>query len=259
MKYRKVAECPEELEELLTAVNSLPQDLGKFENDLKKLGRNYRIEDDEKYSVELRWLITPECVIELDKILDRFRIRGFLNERFQLYKLINEKQTFLTIIRAFAIHSEIYYQTGTINKHINSPQTFNFDKAIAAFNFAADSTIELTSFRVIEILTKYKIPVERLNICPICRKIYWVARIGKKREESNTCPEKRCSNNFHQRKRRIREYKVRFRAEEKKLEKLKSYNLKSGSDNNLILEQTERLLKLQNKIKQEVWKNIVFF
>ncbi len=88
---------------------------------------------------------------------------------------------------------------------------------------------------------------ERLRVCPICKKVFWAKRI-----EANTCQEKRCSNNFHQRKLRIIEYEKRLDIEFAAYKKLES-NL--SPENSLIEKQREEVNKLIEKINREKIKN----
>ncbi len=60
------------------------------------------------------------------------------------------------------------------------------------------------------------------------------------------------NSNFHQRKRRIKEYEKRFETAEKNLTKLQS-NL--NPENQIISEQRKRVEKLETKIKMEKIKN----
>ncbi len=87
----------------------------------------------------------------------------------------------------------------------------------------------------------------RLKICPICDDIFWARRI-----EAQTCSTKQCSNNFHQRNLRIKEYEKRFDKESKSLKKLQTT---LSAENGLIAQQTARVDKLREKIKKEKMKN----
>lgn len=91
------------------------------------------------------------------------------------------------------------------------------------------------------------IDAERLRICPICDEVFWAKRI-----DAPTCPKKRCSNNFHQRKLRIKELESRLDVQWSKLEKQRK-NL--PPNHVLTKEQTERVNKITSKINKEKMKN----
>ncbi len=91
------------------------------------------------------------------------------------------------------------------------------------------------------------VPAERLRICPICKEVFWAKRI-----ETSICSNKRCSNNFHQRKIRIKEYENRLDEEHKKYEKMQS---SLSSDNPSIKEQRKKVNSIIEKLNREKLKN----
>lgn len=88
---------------------------------------------------------------------------------------------------------------------------------------------------------------ERLRICPICKEVFWAKRI-----ETSICSNKKCSNNFHQRKIRIKEYENRLDEEYKKYEKMQS---SLSSDNPSIKEQRKKVNSIIEKLNREKIKN----
>lgn len=88
---------------------------------------------------------------------------------------------------------------------------------------------------------------ERLRICPICKEVFWAKRI-----ETSICSNKKCSNSFHQRKIRIKEYENRLDEEHKKYEKIQS---SLSPDNPLIKEQRKKVNSLIEKLNREKNKN----
>lgn len=93
--------------------------------------------------------------------------------------------------------------------------------------------------------------LNRLRECPICLTLYWAKRIGGKRNEASTCEKKRCSNTFHQRKHRMRQYEAQLGKKRKELQKLSG--LDPGSS--LVTERLEAIAELEKKIRQEKEKN----
>jgi hypothetical protein len=91
------------------------------------------------------------------------------------------------------------------------------------------------------------VPAERLRICPICKEVFWAKRI-----ETSICSNKKCSNDFHQRKIRIKEYENRLDEEHKKYEKMQS---SLSSDNPSIKEQRKKVNSIIEKLNREKNKN----
>jgi len=270
---RKISECPKELEDLIDSVNLVPGDLEKFESDLLELSKQFNTElygkDNptktrmakllSEYGKKIRNLISPELEKRIKYTVEQ---NGFENVVFQLRRLVNERIMFRDIIQAFRMWDidynrqpygidaelfKLFTKDFDYDRQLVLKPTFNFSKALSAFSFNQDTSIELLSFRVLEILTRDKIPIERLRICPICKDIFWAKRI-----EAKTCSKRRCSNNFHQRKLRIKEYEKRLDKEFKNLKKLQS---SLSPKNSLITQQRERVNKLLQKIKKEKMKN----
>ena len=192
------------LTELIADLNELPRDLERFESDLTDLkvkfnsdfhASNFEKPDDieqltRKYSAELRRLVKPKLVTKVDTILALARSKGFESEIIVLRKLANEKITLLSIIRGYEF---------CIN-HNTPAQDFNFDKSIVAFGFNSDSTLRVTSFRIIELLNK--VPIKRFLICPICQKI-----VLTKKTNAQTCGDKNCADAQGNKKRTIKSKK----------------------------------------------------
>lgn len=94
--------------------------------------------------------------------------------------------------------------------------------------------------KILEILRNI-VDVQRLRICPICKDIFWASRIGGKRDEGRTCPKKRCSDNYHQRKKRVKEYKA----------KLELINTKLKNEENNLKDQQQSTFSTKNSIKRQ--------
>lgn len=255
--------CPNELKTIFKSVNELPHDLKKFEDDLNELLGQYNKEylktirapdnklnySDEllqkdllkvrlRYDKKLRQIITPKLADLINMTVER---NGFQNVRFRLCRLINEKLTLLNIIGSFRVWDVGY------NRQMILKPPFNLDKALSGYSFNEDTSLELLSFEVLRILTKDKLPIERIRICRACRKnIFWA-----KRSDSPTCSS-RCSNTFNKKKsgikKRISELNKNINSASAQFEKQKT---KFGFEHSSVQKQMELLDKLQNKLQTE--------
>jgi hypothetical protein len=265
MKYKKKSEIPEELQNIIDAVNLLPQDLESFEKNINELyvqfDREY-LEAIKRHDNRIRFGYEPLendwakiqlkyneklCQIVKSNLLRAINYEpernSFQNAVLRLRRLINEKQTLLTIVDAYRTWNFSY------DRQTIYPPDFNFKKPLIAFSFNPDSTIKFTSFEILELLKINNIPIDRIRICQICRNIFWAKRI-----ESPTCS-KRCSNTFNGRKTRIKQraekYLQQYNEQLEKLEKLKtSFN----PDHPLIQKQKKLLNNLLTKLDKEKLK-----
>jgi hypothetical protein len=221
--------------------------LQKFETELNELNNQFDLK-------KFNQLVSPELAKEIKYTVKR---NGFKNVKFQLDRLVNEKRILLEIINFFKIweqdtnpaafvDSELFnLDTGDIS---NNPLSFNpysnFSKATSAFTFNKDTSLQLLSFRVLDILTRKGFPVARIRICPICQKIFWAQRV-----ESPACSKHISAVNSG--KTRIREALEEFQQQREKLKKL---NSQFGQEHPLFLKQLELVKKLHNKIQEKVKK-----
>jgi hypothetical protein len=258
MKSKQIPKCPEELNTLLGLINSLPNDValdtlnkevdqiyeslrsdfnqiekGNFSDNLPKLQRKYLDKLEE---------ITPPNLVPTVFIGGE---ADFYEALQNLSKLIYEKQTLRQIICDF---KTFIVQNG---KKAFIP-TFKFEKPIKLFSFNDDLTLNLASLRCLELLKQHHIPMNRLKECPICKRIFWAKRADGKRKESSTCENKKCSNLFHQRNLRIKQYEER---QKKQMEKLKEYKLSLNPSHNVITKLNSSVYKLSWKIIEEKAKN----
>lgn len=213
--YIKVSDIPKELEEILKILNLLPSDLKRLESDLLELGLRFNAECSEHpnhsfdlmdiYAGKVCDLIAPDLVSQIDKL----KKGDYMNGRFQLQRFINERMNLVTVIRSYTAAAGLR----------NLKQDFVLAKKIAAFHFNEDSTIHLSSFRVIEILTRNKIQIKRLLICPVCNEIAWLKNINHK-----TCGKQKCIDGLQNQKKKIKRLKQKSENETKKKERQKWLN-----------------------------------
>ncbi|MGI8542826.1 MAG: hypothetical protein ACR2MD_05025 [Aridibacter sp.] len=274
MKYEKIAECPPKLEFWLDLINSVSSEFINNLPDWREIKNEYylRLSKGIEFGNEItrkqidiyrdshsKALTTikqkTKVFPELYKyVFDSPEVKNDKIERpHERYKLFCHIYKSIYRIAYFC-----NYERQRINgfpKEIQDTALSSFRLAVNIeiqelidinyiyFSITSDNKIVLKS-ELIEVLSG--IDANRLRICPICNKPYWAKRL-----EAPTCS-KTCSNNFHQRKLRIKEYEKRLESEVKKLEKLQS-NLSPG--NSLIYNQDEKVNKLLNKINMEKQKN----
>ena len=239
-----VSKCPDDLGNIIDAVNLLPNDLDKFERELIEVDRPYF--DPYKF----RELVP----IELEEQIKRPGLPfTFPNLQFRLRRLVNEKRILKDIILAFQTwHVDFDRQGQTIipkqwgletddvnlNNQLTLRPSFTLTRPPSAFNFRDDTSLELLSFRVLEILTRDKLPVERIRECRVCHKIFWA-----KRKESPTCSEG-CLRTDNARRTRIKKLISEFGEMTIKLKKLEA-----GKRHGLIPGHVDRMRKLRSKIE----------
>ena len=266
MKNKKdTSICPAELKPILKAINELPQDLKKFEDDFNELSAQYdkeylqiiqkhgnRVvvgyEPLEKDLLELQFIsgkmlrriITPKLADLLNMTVKK---NSFENARLRLRNLIREKNTLLRIIYAFNHSQSLTIKGMTVYK------SFEFETPVYTFSFNEDTTLELSNIEILDIITKDKIPIKRIRICRACPNIFWA-----KRSDSPTCTS-RCLNTFNKRKSEIKKRMNTLTnildSEFKKFEKQKAG---LGFNHPLVSEQIKKLDKIQNKLEREKLK-----
>ena len=263
--YSKSRFAPEALARVIAAVNELPQDLKKFKDDLNELSARYDkeylqiiqkhgnrvaagyepLEKDllklqSVYANKLRRLITPKLAGLLNTAVER---NGFENARLRLRNLVSEKRALLRIIDAFNRWQALTFKGMAVFK------PFEFETPVYTFSFNEDATLELSNIEILDILTKEKIPIEKIRVCRVCPNIFW-----KKRSDSPTCSSS-CLKTFNDKrfetKERITKYTDGFEIQQKKLEKQKET---LDISHPLIQKQMQILDKIQNKLEKEKFK-----
>ena len=259
MRYKKIADCPGELNEVIKLVNSLPKDIDFIYSELKK-------EFDSKKKALLDAPQTGKTSFDLIKLPSEYekKIKQLLPESVYLYTI----GIFDTEFDTFSFYQGTFAQLEPLEKLLELIQLRNLLTATAAlkprdfevgasgrltfqpiinFGLSKEGYFKPFSSPIVEIFQRNDIQLERLRLCPICKKIFWA-----KRTDAPTCLDKKCSNNFHQKKKRIKEYEAEYNRELKALEKLQ---LTLPPENSLIAERKEKTEKLLQKINEEKAKN----
>lgn len=303
MKYKKVSECPQPLEKWLQLINSLPShihlsswrdlrsnsyfeltgesdenliqpppdfDYGDWqtptfeqESNLEKAHENavQKLKELKEFPELYDYLFKPEILTKPENIYDEARLQVKTYEREKsAYRRYEKFRQIRTDIRTIARKCMDFRKHG---RFIDNEALFE--------SFGAQTNKYKVSFRINEngkitfhsdlIDALEGADAKRLRTCPICKNVFWAKRI-----EAKTCPEKQCSNNFHQRKRRIKNYEERLgqdteqlEKDQRKLEKLQSYKSPVpaliAAQEKLVGEQTVEFNKLSEKINVEKMKN----
>jgi hypothetical protein len=246
-----ISKCPDALTPILGSVNLLPDNLEGFEHDLDELLT-------QGFEPNSFRALVP---IELEEIIKpRSFPSNIANLAYQLRRLANEKRILRDIIAAFRKWETDYGSQGQrIIPALFGLQScdgqdagllqlrpsFALSRPPNGFNFNDDSTLSLLSFRILDILTRNKIPIERIRECVVCRKIFWVRRMERSAWFVPYCGTQ-CGNTHNGRKTRIREMEKGL---DVKIQKLTHLQATLSPGNSLIADHSDRIGKLAAKIE----------
>lgn len=279
MKYKPVATCSPGLERLIEQVNLVPgklffPDVETVMNNVyfEQTGRKMPFFDTRGDYDSGKYKTGKERTSHENALGKALEIIKDATKTFpKLYNYLFEKPDGISVadwyihytyvqnpldayIEYFDLRRQLRFVAGKCTAFVR--KTFGETKSIAFSAHEMDFTqtlyfrivenkITFVPSKIIELLQG--VDARRLRICPICDEVFWVKRI-----EAKTCSKRRCLNNFHQRKLRIKEYEKRLDVEWTKLEKQRKSLPESHA---LITEQTMRLNKLSGKINVEKMKN----
>lgn len=279
MKYKKIAECPAELQKAIKLANVVSVREEHLLPDAQELVGKYLASEIYKKDGHCAEFKAKEASLEVIKTeIERFpKLYNYLAEETErriekmpftespndgrriLITLENYIDFFESrkILRATANYCQFFfkYPLGSVTSDSFSKQRFTQNTVLRI----VEGRIDFVGSRITEILRK--VDAQRLRICPICQDVFWATRV-----EARTCLKKRCSNNFHQRKRRIKEYEARLNglsqkleAEKIKLEKQQNNVLPLkglvGKQKIIVKELFEKKAELTEKIFMEKGKN----
>jgi hypothetical protein len=184
--YKKKKDSPPEFESFIYTLNLLPNDLDQFKDKMHQLGQQFvkeafvKLKNEydfiehvstvsEKYCDKLRQLVSPQLAT---KFSDRFIVADF-REALDFFRGLADDKTLLK-------HILLGFEYSDGGDFFEKPlQRFTFNKK--------DSTLVVSGSQLVEILTRNKIPVERVRECPGCNKFFWAKRLDAK-----TCGNKKC-------------------------------------------------------------------
>ncbi len=285
MKSENVSECPAELARIISIVNKLPEDgadllmqIAKLREDFNKEvhgpnARRVRIPKFDEVEMRATLIEDPRLPMrEYFKVLRRMEscqpeyyekllniVPATLHEDFntlpglqftlaveELQSWISERSVLFALVRGYR-HTEEFRESSVTDRGL-----LRFPLPGVFFGFDNSDAIVFPGTRSLTILNTNTKLIRRIRECPICNRLYWAKRLGGKRNESSTCQAKRCSDNFHQRKRRIRELEEALRREQKTLTKFRK-NL--SPSNSLLTDQQLIVSKLEKKMEEEKKRN----
>lgn len=285
MKSENVSECPADLTRLIAIVNKLPEDSGDLLEQAAKLhedfkneihgpnARRVRIPKYDEAEMRTMFIEDPRLPMrEYFKVLRRMDtcqpeyfqrlmeiVPTTLHEDFnilpglkftlaieELQSWVSERSVLFALVRGYR-HTEEFRESSAFDRGM-----LRFPLPGVFFGFEKNDAIVFPGTRSLTILNTNTKLIRRIRECPICNRLYWAKRLGGKRNESSTCQAKRCSDNFHQRKRRIRELQEALRREQKTLTK---FSKGLSPSNSLLTEQQLIVSKLEKKIEEEKKRN----
>ncbi len=285
MKSEKVSECPADLARIIVIVNKLPESSSdllektaelheEFKNEIHgPNARRVRIPKYDETEMRTTFIEDPRLTMrEYFKVLRRMdtcqpeyfqrlleivpaTLHGDFNTlpglQFtlaveELQSWISERSVLFALVRGYR-HTEEFRESSAIDRGL-----LRFPLPGVFFGFENDDSIIFPGTQSLTILNTNTKLIRRIRECPICNRLYWAKRLGGIRHESSTCQAKRCSDNFHQRKRRIRELAEALRREQKTLAKF----IKGLSPSNSLVTDQQRIVsKLEKKIEEEKKRN----
>ncbi len=285
MKSENVSECPADLARIITIVNKLPEDgtdllfqVAKLSEDFKNEvhgpnARRVRIPKYDEAEMRATFIEDPRLPMrEYFKVLRRMEtcqpeyyrklleiVPTALHQDFnlllgfqftlaieELKSWISERSVLFALVRGYR-HTLIFRESSGFNRGL-----LRFPLPGVFFGFEENDLIVFPGTGSLTLLNTNTKLIRRIRECPICNCLYWAKRLGGKRNESSTCQAKRCSDNFHQRKRRIRELEEALRREQKTLTR---FSKGLSPSNSLLTDQQLIVSRLEKKIEEEKKRN----
>jgi hypothetical protein len=188
--YKKVSECPPELEKIIELVNLLPPGVDEM---LSNIQTSAEARD------QARQILNPKIIEYL------FGYEQTLASLYRPFNLIKAKNLLLTLSemsRRFA--SEFQNNPSDVNRlYITYLQSLSDNNANWYFSThlsfdSSNGVIKPVKNELFEIFEKYKIPFYRIRSCPICRDFYWA-----KKTNSQSCGRKKCIDDLQNQKKKL--------------------------------------------------------
>jgi ssDNA-binding Zn-finger/Zn-ribbon topoisomerase 1 len=185
--YKKISECPPELEKIIELVNLMPPGVD---------GLLSNIQDSAEARVEAKQILDEKIV---DYLFGYTPTLASMYRPFNLIKAKNLLSTLSEMSRRFA--SEFQndpLDTGRL--YITYMQTSGDTRAFYGYLVfdSASGVIKPVKNELFEIFEKYKIPFYRIRSCPICRGFYWA-----KKTNSQSCGRKKCIDDLQNQKKKL--------------------------------------------------------
>ncbi len=188
--YKKVSECPPELEKIIELVNLMPPGVDEM---LSNIQTSAEARD------QARQILNPKII---DYLFGYEPTLASLYRPFNLIKAKNLLTVLSEMSRRFA--SEFQNNPSDVNRlYITYLQSLSDNNANWYFSthLSFDSStgvIKPVKNEIFEIFEKYKIPFYRIRSCPICRDFYWA-----KKTNSQSCGRKKCVDDLQNQKKKL--------------------------------------------------------
>jgi hypothetical protein len=185
--YKKVSECPPELEKIIELVNLMPPGVDELLSN---------IQTSLEACAQAKKILDPKIIEYL------FGYEPTVKLMYRPFNLIKAKNLFLTLSemsRRFA--SEFENNLSDTDRlfltYMRASSATRFFQCHLAFD-SSNGVIKPIKDELFEIFEKYKIPFYRIRSCPICRDFYWA-----KKTNSQSCGRKKCIDDLQNQKKRL--------------------------------------------------------
>ncbi len=248
MQREKKRVPPKELQEMIDVFNALPKEVERLQSIVSILEQEYLQERREagevgqevyndfqnKFAESLFKVVEPKLAQRLDDVRKRRRL-VFDRLVDELGRIIRDRDVLYELLEKYKMWASVFDAP-------ESYQGYRLTEPFIAISFNGDTSIKFSHAEVLEVLTKYPIPVERIRICKYCELIFWARRI-----DAPTCSG-RCSNNFNARSTRIRKLGRTLASERAKLEKQRE---QWDESHPWMVRQRKRIASLEKKFGAE--------
>ncbi len=188
--YKKVSECPPELEKIIELVNLMPPGVDEMLSN---------IQTSEEARASARAILDEKLI---DYLFGYTPTLASMYRPFNLIKAKNLLSNLSEMSRRFASEFQ--------NNHLDISQLYGIYVQSLSDNNAnwyfhthivfdsASGIVKPVKNELFEIFEKYKIPFYRIRSCPICLDFYWA-----KKTNSQSCGRKKCIDDLQNQKKKL--------------------------------------------------------
>jgi len=267
MKNEYARECPKPFQKLINLVNSLPgnadliyselkseydkeeksllEDQATFEArmDLLSLPSKYEKKIEQLFPRKIFYYVIDILEQDLERLTPYSGYVATLKPLEKLFELITIRNLLMQMAKLTLREFNTFHSAPSLTL-----------RPLINFGLDTNGCIKSRVNPMVEIFERYDLPIERIRLCPICENIFWLKRIESPNKTTNTC-QKKCSNNFRRRKRQIDIWEEKLEREIWKLEKLRATVAPINPNSKLLIEQKNRVEKIQINIYEAKIKN----
>ncbi len=185
--YKKISECPPELEKIIELVNLMPPGVDEMLSN---------IQDSAEARASARAILDEKLI---DYLFEYTPTLASMYRPFDLIKAKNLLSTLSEMSSRFASefqnnHLDMSQLYGT---YMQTSGDMRFFQSYIVFD-SSNGVIKPVKNEIFEIFEKYKIPFYRIRSCPICRDFYWA-----KKTNSQSCGGKKCIDDLQNQKKKL--------------------------------------------------------